>query len=181
MLGDKIILLLSLSLVCSSVLIGCPTTTCSYSIKKKCYAASHVGNTYTASVFACDSTSICEASIIPVSSNYSRSCEENTPYIHYYVYPGGYCEDNSQCTTELCISNACVGLSKGSSCYGDHTCGAGLYCMDFGSDHDGTCTSLIEAGKACEIYQTCIYGYDCLEGVCTKLFNSFVVGASCTY
>ncbi|OMJ75904.1 hypothetical protein SteCoe_24844 [Stentor coeruleus] len=61
-----------------------------------------------------------------ITNNYT--CVSGPPYVQNQAYPGEFCMVNSDCITNLCQSNKCIGQNVGYSCVSNADCTVGTYC-----------------------------------------------------
>ena len=85
-----------------------------------------------------------------------------------YEDDGLYCGNGAKCASVIAPP-----ATEG--CYFDESCGSGSYC-ELG-DTTTVCRPLITPGGACELSQTCMPGYACIDGVCAA--EPFVSEATC--
>jgi hypothetical protein len=107
--------------------LSCPIYSChegGYSIGPVCGMLS-ASNNFVLQV--CDSTSAAYCDVSgTITSNYT--CGSVPPYSKPTAYPGEYCVQNSDCITQECSDNECVGQVAGSSCVSNSDCNVGLFC-----------------------------------------------------
>lgn len=82
-----------------------------------------------------------------------------------------YCRNSSDCISNNCSNNTCVGLSIGQNCTYDSQCGNTAFC----NKNLTVCESKVSIGNACSNNKMCPNEAGCLEGVCT-LFYSLAEG-----
>ena len=81
-----------------------------------------------------------------------------------FLYPGEYCEKNSQCIHGECIDDICVGAKTDSACDDIVKCHTNLICKD------GKCTDPIENGELCdESKKQCKVTSVCSNGKCVQI------------
>ena len=77
--------------------------------------------------------------------------------------PGFYCNANSQCGSDCCVSDTCTptsSISNGEPCCADSQCSSG-YCKS------GSCTNAADAGGACTgDSKSCQTGLECESSTC---------------
>ncbi|OMJ91427.1 hypothetical protein SteCoe_6007 [Stentor coeruleus] len=105
----------------------CPRYNChegGYSIAPTCAMLSPQGNFV---LQICDSQTLdyCDVSGT-ITNNYT--CTTDPPFPSGFSYPGEPCMSNSDCITDLCTANTCVGQNPGGACVKNSDCGVGLYC-----------------------------------------------------
>jgi len=87
------------------------------------------------------------------------------------------CVDNSQCASQNCTANVCVGAAAGATCSPFlSSCGYGLACV--ASGFTGTCTAGPKVGDTCNT--SCgDFGASCQSGKCANFYSVAESGA-CT-
>ncbi len=82
-----------------------------------------------------------------------------------------YCFVNSDCSSNICINNECMGKEIGSHCYYDHECHNNQYC----NKTSKACSKKAKIGDECLSNKMCPNDAGCLYGICTA-YNSLVDG-----
>lgn len=88
-----------------------------------------------------------------------------------FKYPGEHCFQNSDCVTNTCTNNVCIGQSPGGACVGNSDCDVGLYC---GSGF--YCVPQLPYGSSCTNDYQCQNNLACNrtifdDGVCVGYFS----------
>ena len=78
---------------------------------------------------------------------------------------GDKCVTGSECSTDTCSNEKCVGASEGSDCKYDSNCDKGLCCSN------KKCTKYVDEGAACSGDSNCKAGYVYANSVCTLQFS----------
>lgn len=148
----------------------CPMYNChegGFDVSPTCAQVTPQGNVL---LQVCDNSTLsyCDVSGT-ITTGYT--CTSGPSFTKPLAYPGEYCMENSNCITNICLANTCVGQNPGGACTSNSDCGVGLYC--------GTsfwCTPQLLQ------YQTCTSDYQCSnnlacnrtifeDGVCIPYFS----------
>ena len=131
----------------------CPTYNChegGFSIAPTCAQVASSGNIQ---LQICDDPSFPFCNTLgTITKNFT--CADSPPYTPSLAYPGEFCLSNSDCITNLCQSNSCVGQRPGGGCTSNSDCGIGLYC-----------NSAFFCSAQLNQYQTCNSDYECLNNL----------------
>ena len=90
--------------------------------------------------------------------------------------PGGlvekdYCYLNSDCSSNICTNNECLGKLNGMKCKHDSECQNNHFC----NTTSNSCTKTVNLGDECYSNKMCPSQSGCLFGICTE-FNSLIDG-----
>ena len=126
-------------------------------------------------VSSCKSSQTCplESSDLSDSGSYvDRICEpsDSESFSCYQNFgtgksPTGWkCCEDSNCLSNNCTEEVCIGKTYNEKCDKSGECSVGLYCDDF-------CIDSKLDGKICDQDEECAVGSGCNSGFCTKLFS----------
>ena len=83
-------------------------------------------------------------------------CTSRPPRKQPIAYPGEPCIENSDCITNLCTANTCIGANAGNACVSNSDCDVGFYC---GSSF--FCTQQLQINSACTSDYQCQNNLGC--------------------
>jgi hypothetical protein len=99
----------------------------------------------------------------------SDTCQANSKL---KSFPGGYCEDNSDCQIGDCFGEKCDGTDYGFNCNHHGQCVIGTVCrLNNASEKQKMCVSPLLEGESCKEDEECDNSHGCLGGKCTKYFS----------
>lgn len=87
---------------------------------------------------------------------------------------GNYCCENTDCFTNICTNNKCIGKELNSICSSNLECKPNEYCKGItftDIEQVGNCALSLEAGTPCNSDANCMIGHGCNQGTCTQLFS----------
>ena len=163
--------MLIITLLFPAVCLGLSTSPCP---KYSCLtnSSSAIGDiciynsSYSYTVTPCSNSSLyCDIS----GPNQFGYCQETATF-QSTSYPGEKCNNNTDCYSNICTNNICVGLPGGSSCASDMDCTVGFSCRR------GICSSLISIGNS-----GCSSDYDCANNAGCSYLNAEAQGICIEY
>lgn len=83
---------------------------------------------------------------------------------NYKAFIGGKCEKNSDCISNKCEINECVGIFD-NTCQSTDDCKFGSYCKN------GQCESPASLGNPCTLDEECVWPSGCFDSKCTQYFS----------
>ena len=88
-------------------------------------------------------------------------------------YPGGSCQEESDCIFKNCVNNICQGREKEENCSHHGECNIGTVCRKNSDqeEEEQKCLPPLEEGEPCTENEDCHYSCGCLSGKCTKYFS----------
>jgi hypothetical protein len=136
--------------------------------EETCLYYSKVDDTYYAR--NCGIGKICMPKDKSLQSNYT--CIPNLTPIP--AYPGEACFKPSDCLSNICMNNICIGQLQNQPCKADEDCAPGLYCDE---ELTRACIPLLGLNNSCKRDAQCDYNYYCQilpgnsTGQCANYFN----------
>mmetsp|Transcript_11926 Transcript_11926/g.11991 ORF Transcript_11926/g.11991 Transcript_11926/m.11991 type:complete len:487 (+) Transcript_11926:503-1963(+) len=100
----------------------------------------------------------------PATRTSNSTCEDKPTAVRY---AGDKCSSNSDCLSNKCDKNVCVGKAQGDSCEYIYDCNPGLYCNSGSS----RCEAQLAADATCLDDYDCTNGLMCNLGACTLYFT----------
>eukprot|EP00826_Nyctotherus_ovalis_P027376 TRINITY_DN213_c0_g2_i1.p1 TRINITY_DN213_c0_g2~~TRINITY_DN213_c0_g2_i1.p1 ORF type:complete len:377 (-),score=52.44 TRINITY_DN213_c0_g2_i1:57-1151(-) len=114
---------------------------------------------------SCSKGTVCDFQISPKPS----TCKA----LLHSRFPGEYCTAGTECITNNCDKNICVGDKEGSTCHYNHECNPRLFC----DGERGKCCSVAHENEYCESRKLCDSGLLCYDSKCIRI-GSIKVGDS---
>jgi hypothetical protein len=102
------------------------------------------------------------------------ACTNREGY-HPRSYPGGRCDDNSECISGQCLDQICSGKAQGEACKYPTDCLPGLSCKKTNKEAS-TCQPQSQENEECETDFDCKNNSGCLDGKCV-VYLSYPLGA----
>lgn len=119
----------------------------------------------------CDDDQVCVAGSSPTENFTCSDIEKPTTPT---LYAGEECDSDSDCYSNDCSKDVCVGLAEDSKCTKDEECSYGLYCDILDTK---TCVVLLPVDTSCLRDAQCAYGSFCYKapgdqaGTCKKYLS----------
>ena len=92
-------------------------------------------------------------------------CNKNEKEYDKLSYPGGKCEKDSDCLSDICTNNICEGKKSGEDCIDNSECYFGLSCLN------NFCKVPKPKFTECSNTDECKYPLKCFKGKCIELFS----------
>lgn len=84
-------------------------------------------------------------------------------------YPGMTCKENSDCFSNSCINNVCIGVKENERCPNVEDCEYGFICRKVNDVK--ICTVPLEEGTECTNDTECKLTHGCYKNKCTPYFS----------
>ena len=125
---------------------------------KVCYSENTEQGIKTMTVKGCSYGEKCK-----IDNNMLGTCTSSS----LQLLPGLYCNDNSECVSNKCEHNNCIGNKEGEKCYSDIDCHVGLYC-----NSSEKCTHLLKVGDTCTKDVECVSNALCAYKKCREYLSA---------
>ena len=101
--------------------------------------------------------------------NVSSTTSNSTcvPIIQTLGYPGDFCNFSSQCYSNMCQNNFCLGIRQGEQCQNFYDCMPGFFC----NQTSLICQILRKKQQNCDFWYECSNNLVCSLGVCINYFS----------
>jgi len=116
-----------------------------------------------------DNSQLCPSFLL--ESEGKASCQQNTRTTPKQ-YPGGQCNNDSDCIFGQCINTICLGVSDGEIC-DKQNCYYNRACYSSTANSTKTCNQLRKANDPCSEEYECPFNYGCFQGFCRSYFSFY--------
>ena len=98
--------------------------------------------------------------------------DKDKDFLPFKKLPSLPCNDSSECLSNKCMQDKCIGVDDGDSCNNAYDCNYGKTCRKENIEENVyKCLDPVKEGEKCEIDTDCELSCGCREGVCTKYFS----------